>query len=171
MHRLRRARGNYHVHRMFLQVRAKELHRRTHPSGTRIRHEEVTAYPQHQPLFPALFLGIDGIHPGPLRRASPHQFVIDGIRLTDRALQNLNLIRNLRQKAFVYSKLLGIGRSVNYRLPSLRRQILRELQPALHPRASGRRPVVGYDEHPTHRGLSLLSSSGAGRRPASGSYC
>ena len=169
MHRLRRAGSDYDIYRMLLQIPAEELHRRPHPSGTGIRNEEIAPHPQHQLLFERLLLGIDGIHPRALGRPAPHEFMVDGIGFAYGLLDDLGRGRYLLQHALIYRKLLGIGGGVNYGLPAILREIFGELQPALDSGASGGRPVVGYDESPTHRALSPLSSPATGRRPASGS--
>ena len=163
---LGRTGGNHHIYRMLLQIRTQELHRRPHPSGTRVGNEEIAAYPQHQPLLPTLFLGIDGVHARTLGRPAPHKLMVDGIGLANGLLQHLRLRGDLRNKTLVHRKLLGIGGGVDYGLPALRGKILCELQPTLDTRTSGGRPIVAYDENPTHRVRFLLSSPGAGRMPA-----
>ena len=54
MHRLRRARSDYHIDRMLLKVFFEETDRRSHPTHARVGNEEVRTDPKREFLHCAL---------------------------------------------------------------------------------------------------------------------
>ena len=157
MHGLRRSRADDQIYGMLLQVVLQESHRRPDPQTARIRTEKIAAYPHRHLLQEGLVLRIHRIDLHSLLAvAGPAQhLLVQLIRLDDPPLDHLRRCRHLRFQRSVDRQLLRILRRIDHRLPSLRRQILGELHPPLHPRTSGRWPVVRYYQHPFHKDTKI----------------
>lgn len=149
MHGLRRPGRNYHVHRVFLQIFLKEADGRPHPADPRVRDKKIPPYPHHYPLLEALFTGVHHVDLL-LRSFLPCQLSVKTVYFVNRGLYYDGLVGDVSQKRLVHGLHFGIGWSIDDRLPSLLRKILREFYPALYAGASGRRPVVGDYEYSFH---------------------
>ena len=81
------------------------------------------------------------------------------IRLEYMTFDNLGLRRNLRRQSLVNRRQFRILRCINDRLPSHRGKIFREFDPPLHPRPTGRRPIVCDYQNPFHHAIESLNST------------
>ena len=161
VHRVRRAGADNHIDRMLLEVFLQELHRRTNPKAARVGDEEIAANPQRKLLRKAFLLRIYRIdfrcrglpclsmHGFSLRitRGSfgislPRQPAVNPVGLENRTFQNYDLFRNIIFQCPIHDRKFRILRSIYHRLPTVLRQIFRELHPSLHAGTSGRRPIV-----------------------------
>lgn len=141
-----------------------------HPHHPRIRNEEVPPDEQGKSLFPRLFLPVDRIHLIISRvgcrqslkisgTSFSHQLTVNAIRLEYMTFDNLGLRRNLRRQSLVNCRQFRILRCINDRLPSHRGKIFREFDPPLHPRPTGRRPIVCDYQNPFHHAIESLNST------------
>ncbi len=147
MDRMRRPGGDHHIHRMFLQIGLKALDGRAYPAHARVRDKEIGPNPQAEPLFEAFGAGRYFRH---LRAFGPGKLAVGGIGLPDGPAEHLHLRRHLGGKGVVQGRVIGVFRCPNHRFPALCTQVFDKLYPALHPRPSGRRPIVCYDQNAPH---------------------
>ena len=148
MHGMRWTGGNYHIYRILFQIFTQPFHGRAYPTHPRVRHKEIGADPQGQFLFPAFLAAGDFGH---FRAFSAREFAVSSIGLPDGAPQHLHGGGNLGGERVVQRGIIGIPGCKDNGLPAIGRQIFHEFHPALYPRSSGRRPIIGYDEHALHR--------------------
>ena len=151
MHAVGRSSGHDHVHRMLPEVLLQETHGRTHPAHTGIGDEEVAAHPQRHAIAPAfalLFAEEGGVHF--LLRTPAGKPLIQSVGFADPPLDHLRFPWHIVKQARILGHQFGILRGVHHRLPTVLRQVLHELQPALHAGTAIGRPVVGDDQDALH---------------------
>ena len=152
MHGLRRACADDKVYRMLLEIVLKVSDRRPDPKTTWVRTEKISPYPHCSLLKEGLILSIYRIDLNRLLAMTGllEKLSVKLVWLYDAGLDNLGRLRNLCLKRGVHSKLFWILRSIDYRLPALRREVFGEFHPSLHTGTSCRRPVIRYDKYPFH---------------------
>ena len=158
VHRMRGTGGNDYVHRMFPEVFFKETDRRADPAHAGIGDEQVAPQPHDHPLQQALVLAVDHVNLGG-RSLLPGQSAVQAVDFGNGPADDLRFGGNVAVQALVDRLHLRILRRIDDRLPALGREILGEFHPSLHPGTAARRPIIGYDQNPSHKDTNVKTNS------------
>ena len=158
VHGMRRTGGNDHVHGMLPEVFGQETDRGTDPAYPRVGDEKIAAQPHDHPLQQALVLAVDHVDLGG-RSLLPGQSPVQAVDFGNGPAEDFRLGGNVAVQALVDRLHLGIFRRIDDRLPSLGGQIFGKFHPALHSGTAARRPVIGYDQNPSHKDTNVKTNS------------
>ena len=158
VHGMRRTGADDDVHRMLLQVFPEETDRRTDPANAGIGNEQVAPQPHDHPLQETLFLAVDYVDLGGGCLLSG-QAAVQTVDLRDGPADDFRLGGNVAVQALVDRLHLGILGRIDDRLPAFGGEIFGKFHPALHPGTAARRPVIGYDQNPSHKDTNVKTNS------------
>ena len=158
VHGMRRSGGHDYVHGMLPKVFRQEADRRADPAHPRVGDEQVAAQPHDHPLQETLMLAVDHVDLGG-RSLLPGQAAVQAVDFGNGPADDLRLGGDVAVEALVDRLHLRILRRIDDRLPALGGQIFGKFHPALHPGTAARRPVIGYDQNPSHKDTNVKTNS------------
>ena len=151
MHGMGRSGAHDDVHRMFAQIFLEKSDGRTHPQAPGVGDEHVPPDIHRNLLLQTFFLAVDGIYLALSGLAFPEDFPVYAVRLEDGPSDDLGTFGDFFFEGPVLQCKVRIFRGIDYRLPSVLRQIFGEFHPPLDAGSAGGRPIICDDKCPFHK--------------------